>query len=117
MVSKRSHSAKTPGPDWLVVADDGMLSGIPGDSDVGENIFTVRITDDGGLYDTAQMTMLVANIYSGTNGMEDLLGFAAQWLRGNCIDTPACDGADLDGDADVDIFDLAELGRNWIGQM
>jgi hypothetical protein len=107
--------SKDAGPDWLVVASDGMLYGIPGDSDVGENTFTVRITDDGGLYDTAQMTIHVANVYSGVNGLVDLLGFAGHWLMADCADTPACGGADLDGDNDVTLLDFAVLASNWLG--
>lgn len=106
--------SKDAGPEWLAVENDGMLSGIPDDSDVGENTFTIRITDDQGLYDTAQMTIQVANVYSGANGVDDLIDFAAQWLMVDCIDSPACNGADLDGDADIDMSDLAELGQYWI---
>jgi polygalacturonase len=106
--------SKDAGPDWLVVADDGTLFGIPDDSHVGENTFTVRVTDDGGLYDTAQMTIQVANVFSGINGMDDLLGFAAQWLMADCMDTPAC-GADLDGDNDVTLLDFSILASNWVG--
>jgi hypothetical protein len=51
------------------------------------------------------------NTYSGTQGMEDLLGFAAQWLALNC---GLCGGADLDGDANVTISDFAILAHNWL---
>lgn len=105
--------SKDIGPDWLSVALDGTLSGIPGDSDVGENTFTVRVTDDGGLSDTAAMTIQVANIYSGVRGLEDLLGLAAHWLFEGCVDVPACGGADLDGDLKVTLSDFAVLADNW----
>jgi hypothetical protein len=59
------------------------------------------------------MTIDVANIYSGVRGMEDLAGLATQWLMQDCADTPPCNGADLDSDADVDFFDVAELANNW----
>lgn len=106
--------SKDSGPNWLSVANNGVLSGTPGDSDVGENTFTVRVTDDGGLYDTAQMTIQVANVYSGINGMDDLLGFASQWLMADCIDTPACGGADLDGDNEVTMLDFSMLASKWL---
>jgi hypothetical protein len=105
--------SKVAGPDWLSVASDGSLSGTPSDSDVGENIFTVQVQDQGGLFDTAVMTIDVANIYSGVRGMEDLAGLVAQWLIFDCTDIPPCDGADLDGDADVDFLDFAQLANNW----
>ena len=37
--------AKVNGPAWLNVASDGTLSGTPGSGDVGENTFTVSVTD------------------------------------------------------------------------
>jgi hypothetical protein len=106
--------SKDSGPDWLAVASDGTLSGVPGNSDVGANVFTVRVTDVGGLSDTAQMSITVANIYSGVGGLDDLIGFASQWLMQGCTDVPACDGADLDGDMDVDLADFSDLANHWL---
>jgi hypothetical protein len=74
----------------------------------------VKVTDNGGLSDTAILTIQVANIYSGVAGMEDLLGLAANWLMQGCTDTPACNGADLDGDNDVDLADFTVLAFNWL---
>ena len=93
---------------------DGTLSGTPGDSDVGDNVFIVRATDDGGLSNTATMHINVINTFSGVSGLEDLAGLADQWLATGCTDTPACDGADLDGDGDVNISDLGVLSRRWL---
>jgi len=107
--------SKVTGPDWLNVAANGSLSGTPSDSDVGLNIFTVRVEDARG-YDTAVMNIYVANIYSGVRGLEDLAGLAVNWLDSACLDTPACGGADLDGDKDVDFLDFAELANTWLMQ-
>jgi len=41
--------AKIEGPDWLSIALDGTLSGLPAESDLGTHIFTVRVTDAAGL--------------------------------------------------------------------
>jgi len=106
--------SKVSGQAWLTVATDGSLSGTPSDSDTGTNAFTVRVEDTFGLYDTAVMNIDVANIYSGVRGMEDLTGFAIRWLSSGCIDTPACGGADLDGDKDVDFLDFAKFANNWL---
>ena len=106
--------SKDSGPDWLMVASDGTLSGVPADSISGTDTFTVRVTDNGGLYDTATMTIDVANVYSGVLGVEDLLGLAAQWLMTDCTDTPACDGADLSGDTGVDMEDVRLMAHNWL---
>lgn len=110
---ERLTFSKDSGPDWLIVADDGSLSGIPGDSDVGSNAFAIRVIDLDGLSDTATMNITVANIYSGERGMEDLAGLVALWLAADCPDVPACGGADLDGDGDVDLSDFADLAGNW----
>lgn len=36
---------KASGSDWLIVAGNGALSGTPGQSDVGQSNFVVRVTD------------------------------------------------------------------------
>lgn len=105
--------SKISGPDWLVVADNGALSGMPGELDIGENSFTVQVLDHLGLLDIADLIINVADGYSGVNGMDDLRGFAAYWLSFGCIDVPACGGADLNSDGDVDILDLAVFASNW----
>ncbi len=51
--------SKTGGPAWLTVATDGTLSGTPSSADIGVNTFGVRVTDDEGAYDEAQMTITV----------------------------------------------------------
>ncbi|MCE5185905.1 MAG: putative Ig domain-containing protein [Planctomycetaceae bacterium] len=106
--------SKASGPNWLVVASDGTLSGIPNDSNVGQNFFEVRVQNQAGLYDTAQMNISVANVFSGVRGLEDLLGLASQWLMLDCLDTPACAGADLNDDADVTAADFSVLSHHWL---
>lgn len=103
--------SKDAGPDWLTVAPDGTLSGTPMDSDTGLNVFAVRVTDDKGLYDTAEMTIQVDNVFYGTQGMEDILGLANEWLTQDC---GMCNGADLDGDNDVTFTDFSMLAHNWL---
>jgi hypothetical protein len=106
--------SKDSGPDWLAVASDGTLSGTPSDSDVGENIFTVRVENQMTLFDTAVMTIQVANTYSGVRGIEDLAGLVEHWLMTDCADIPACGGADLDGDTNVTFSDFSVLAHNWL---
>ena len=50
------------GPGWLSVSSDGGLSGVPGNAQVGHNVFTVRVTDPEGAFDDAQLTITVANL-------------------------------------------------------
>ena len=52
------------------------------------------------------------NVYSGVRGVEDLAGFAGQWLLMDCTDTPACGSADLDVDNNVTLSDLSVLANH-----
>lgn len=103
--------SKYSGPEWLTVAPDGTLSGIPKPADIGENYFTVYVENTIGQSDTATMAIQITNTYNGTKGLEDLLGLAAQWLT---LDCGICEGADLDGDHDVTITDFSVLASNWL---
>ena len=51
--------SKVGGPDWLLVAGNGSLSGTPGGSDVGTNTFILRVTDLAGAYADATFTVVV----------------------------------------------------------
>ncbi|NLF38317.1 hypothetical protein GX586_02660, partial [bacterium] len=57
--------SKQGGPLWLSVAADGALSGTPGPGDLGLNQFTVRVTDQGGLYDDAALDITVNLAWDG----------------------------------------------------
>ena len=46
---------KISGPAWLAVASDGSLTGVPTGSDIGENVFLVRVADASGLVDAANL--------------------------------------------------------------
>jgi hypothetical protein len=99
------------GPGWLNVASDGQLSGIAADAETGSNAFTVRVTDDGGLYDEATLNVYVAQRYTGELGLSDLTAFAARWLDTGC---GACGGADLNDDGDVNMQDWAIFAGYWL---
>ena len=51
--------AKVAGPDWLIVATNGALSGTPTNSDIGTNIFVVSLTDTNGVTASANVTLVV----------------------------------------------------------
>jgi hypothetical protein len=51
--------SKLSGPEWLSVLADGTLSGVPSLGDIGTNIFSVGVTDPGGLSSTATMNVPV----------------------------------------------------------
>lgn len=61
----------------------------------------------------SELSLMTNDYYTGEAGMPDLLELASQWLSFDCTDIPACSGADITGDVGVDLFDLAEMGRNW----
>jgi hypothetical protein len=54
--------SRISGPAWLSVAANGNLSGTPGAGDYGTNSFVVRVTDSGGLFDTATMNLTISRI-------------------------------------------------------
>ncbi|WP_035601007.1 Calx-beta domain-containing protein [Haloferula sp. BvORR071] len=54
--------SKAAGPDWLVVAAGGALSGTPANGDVGTGLFTIRVTDSGGAHAEAALSISVANV-------------------------------------------------------
>jgi hypothetical protein len=51
--------AKTAGPSWLSVAANGTLSGTPALANAGANAFTIRMTDNHGVFADATMTVNV----------------------------------------------------------
>jgi len=56
--------AAVSGPAWLTVATNGALSGTPGFSDVGTNLFIVSLADTNGWSSTATMSITVAPLPS-----------------------------------------------------
>ena len=92
--------SKTGGPAWLTVAANGTLGGIPSNSDVGPNSFTVRVTDAGGLFDESVLNIAVANVndapvftvdpISRAAGSEEV-AYSAVSLSGTAADADAGD--------------------------
>jgi autotransporter-associated beta strand protein len=70
---------KVSGPAWLRVEPNGALTGTPLTSDVGTGSFVVRVTDRGGLTDTATLTIVVnpGLFYFDLNGTTAGSGVAA----------------------------------------
>ncbi len=103
--------SKIAGPAWLMILPDGEIAGMPKAVDIGKNSFTVRVTDKSGLSDEATLNIQVINRYSGRLGLYDFAGFANQWLSTNC---GSCGGADLNGDHNVDLYDLVIMSEHWL---
>ena len=112
--NKTLSFSKEFGPEWLTIDTDGSISGTPQDRNVGQNTFFIRAENESGLSRTVVMNVDVANIYSGLHGIEDLTALVAQWLQTDCIDVPACEGTDLNGDTKVDMADFSVLTEKWL---
>ncbi|MBN1516614.1 tandem-95 repeat protein [Candidatus Sumerlaeota bacterium] len=54
--------AKVSGPDWLIVAVDGALTGTPSSGDAGANAFTVEVSDGNDGSDEAALNIVVLPI-------------------------------------------------------
>ncbi len=52
--------AKLSGPSWLVVSQNGSLSGTPVSTDAGPNVFQIKVSDPAGLFNSATMNLTVA---------------------------------------------------------
>ena len=97
--------SKVSGPAWLGVASNGALSGTPGNSDVGANAFTVRVTDAAGANATATLNIAVANVNDGPT-----------WTSGTITKPGASEGlpysASLAADAsDIDAGDTLTFSK------
>ena len=97
--------AKVSGPAWLSVAASGVLSGTPGNDDVGANQFVVRVTDNGGLFDT---TTLLIDVLDAN----DAPAFAADPLNRPKARQGAAYTATLAGSAtDIDVGDTLTYAK------
>ena len=99
---------KQTGPNWLRVLADGQLLGIPENGDVNTNSFTIRAYDDKGGYDDIILPIHVENRLTGTMGLEDLFGFASEWLS-----TDPSSEANLDQIEPVNFNDFSLLSNQW----
>ena len=92
-----SYSAQA-GPAWLSIASSGALSGTPANADVGNNSWSVQVSDGKGGTDTAILNITVANVndapvftvdpMSKANATEDA-AYTGQTLAGSATDVDA----------------------------
>jgi hypothetical protein len=61
--------SKSGGPAWLIVAQNGALTGTPSGSNLGVNTFTVSVTDGKGVPDTATLQITVVSGLSAPSGL------------------------------------------------
>lgn len=105
---------KISGPEWISVASDGAVSGTPDSADIGTEEVTIQAVDALDGVQQAVMSFEVHNLYRGDMGFEDFAQFASRWLDSDCLDFPPCGSADLDGNKNVDEYDLQVFIKNWI---
>ncbi|HOL31914.1 MAG TPA: Ig-like domain-containing protein [Anaerohalosphaeraceae bacterium] len=105
---------KAGGPLWLKESDDMTLEGIPGDGDVGTNLFTITATDSHGQSNYVNLKVNVVNTFTGEAGLLDFAALASRWMDSNCQDIPACGGADLTGDCAVNAADIVSMASMWL---
>ncbi len=75
------------GPGWLSIAYDGELSGTPGASDVGTNIWSVQVSDGNGGIDLADFKVIVEPVTSNSAAIPaDRDQPYPQWLIDNYND-------------------------------
>ncbi|HEX7261685.1 MAG TPA: tandem-95 repeat protein, partial [Luteolibacter sp.] len=94
-----TYSKLNGGPAWLTVAPNGALSGTPTNSDVGNNSFTVRVTDSTGAIATAILNITVGDVNDAPvftvnpiNGIDANAGVAyGGTLAGTATDMDASD--------------------------
>lgn len=100
-------------PSWLDLSPDGVLTGVPKTTDIGFNVFTVKVEAHVNPleYDEAELQIFVQDLYDGSMGLSDFAGFSLQWDTSDC---GICFGADLNGDGDVDMDDMAIYAGKWL---
>lgn len=97
---------KTAGPAWLTVASNGTLSGTPATGTGGVNAFTVRVTDQGGLYAETTLNIpvnhaLPAGWTSADIGAVGVAGSASESYSTPGTYTVTGSGADIYGTVDA----------------
>ncbi|MEK7952070.1 Calx-beta domain-containing protein [Luteolibacter soli] len=105
--------SKFSGPAWLSVAPNGVLSGTPGNGDVGSNSFTVRVTDSGGLTDDAVFNVTVINVNDAPAFNVDPIAGAAATEDQSYSGTLASSAGDIDAGDTLTYSKVS--GPAWLG--
>jgi hypothetical protein len=74
--------SKVSGPAWLSVASNGALTGTPGASDVGTNVFSVKVEDAALASGTATLNIFIGAVIGGVVLDEDFAGETISTLSG-----------------------------------
>jgi len=92
--------SKVSGPEWLIIAADGSLSGTPANADVGNHAFVVQVTDGAGAFAEATSSVAVENVNDAPVftvdpivadvGTEEV-AYAAFSIAGNAVDSDVGD--------------------------
>jgi hypothetical protein len=91
---------KVSGPAWLTVSADGVIGGTPDNSNVGDNSFTISVTDSLGSSDETVLTISVTNINQAPTFISNPItlaevgeneAYAGKTLAGQAVDVDAND--------------------------
>ena len=105
--------SKVSGPAWLGVASNGTLSGTPSNSDVGANLFVVRVTDSSGATDDANLSINVSNTNDAPIWISDPLVKPSVTRDQPYLATSlAADAVDVDGGTTLTFSKVA--GPAWL---
>ena len=110
--------SKVTGPAWLTVASNGALSGTPALTDVGVNSWSVRVTDAGGLFDTATMQITISAPPLGapwTSADIGAVGRVGATVTGSGVYNQAGAGVGVSGTADA--FQFASQSLTGAGEI
>jgi GH35 family endo-1,4-beta-xylanase len=91
--------AKISGPAWLNVAADGSFSGIPLQANVGENTFTIQVSDGNGGSDTLVLNVPVYNVNDAPAFSSEPFSIANATKTKHYAGSIAGHATDEDGDA------------------
>jgi len=114
--------SKIFGPEWLSVNSNGDLSGTPRVCDIGDNVFTIAVSNSSVVADQVTLNITVSSTpeqIADLNGdlivnLYDFSLMANWWTNDQCQSLACCMGADANNDGQVDIVDLQAIVQYWL---
>lgn len=100
--------SKVSGPNWLNISNSGLISGTPGNGDVGSNIFTMRVADTAsGQAANAILTIPVFGVGEENVSTIQLMTYNT-WHTWNSVNNGFQKGIESIVRANIDVIGLQE---------